>query len=185
MAQNADAQIEIRRLGIEDIGLIGEIDRSEQITALYAVEDGQLVRTETNIDVPRWDPHGDGEHSVARLVGSFRPVVAGGAILLGAFDSDELAGLALVDPTYEPGLAWLALLHVSRRYRRRGVASALWSASDDIARGAGAAAMYVSATESNSAVGFYMSRGCELADPPHPELLAKEPEDIHFVCHLA
>jgi len=44
--------------------------------------------------------------------------------------------------------------------------------------------MYVSATPTGSAVGFYLSRGCELADPPHAELFALEPEDIHLVCEL-
>jgi hypothetical protein len=45
--------------------------------------------------------------------------------------------------------------------------------------------MYVSATPTGSAVGFYLSRGCHLADPPHPALLASEPDDIHLVCPLA
>lgn len=40
----------------------------------------------------------------------------------------------------------------------------------------------VSATPSGSAVGFYTSRGCRVVDAPHPELFAKEPEDIHLTC---
>ena len=42
----------------------------------------------------------------------------------------------------------------------------------------------MSATPTGSAVGFYLSRGCVLADPPHPQLFAEEPEDIHFVLPL-
>ena len=77
-----------------------------------------------------------------------------------------------------------ALLHVSRSYRRRGAATALWRAAADIAREAGATSMYVSATETGSAVGFYLRQGCRLADPVHPVLFEHEPEDIHLVCEL-
>jgi GNAT superfamily N-acetyltransferase len=89
-----------------------------------------------------------------------------------------------VEPAFEPELAWLAWLHVSRPYRRRGVARALWKAAADTARRGGARSMYVSATPTGSAVGFYVSEGCRLAEPPHPDLLAEEPEDIHLVCPL-
>ena len=39
-------------------------------------------------------------------------------------EPDCLLGAAVVDGSFVPALAWLAFLHVSRRYRRRGVASA-------------------------------------------------------------
>jgi predicted GNAT superfamily acetyltransferase len=52
-------------------------------------------------------------------------VVARGGILLGAFDAERTAGLAVVHPGFGPRLAWPAFLHVSRPYRRRGAAQAL------------------------------------------------------------
>ena len=45
--------------------------------------------------------------------------------------------------------------------------------------------MYVSAVPTNTAVGFYRSRGCELAAEVHPALYAKEPEDVHLVCAIS
>ncbi len=51
-------------------------------------------------------------------------------------------------------------------------------------RDAGAEAMYVSAVPTGSAVGFYLSKGCALADPVHPELFAAEPADVHLVYSL-
>ena len=119
------------------------------------------------------------------MIELWRPVVAGGAAFLGAFDGDELLGLVIVDESFEPGLAWLAFLHITREHRRGGVGSALWAAAVKLAAAARAPSIYVSAAPSGSAVGFYLSRGCRLADPPHPELLAKEPEDIHLVCAIA
>ena len=79
---------------------------------------------------------------------------------------------------------WLAFLHVSRPYRRRGAAQALWNVAADIAVADGAESIYVSATPTESAVGFYLRQGCRLAHPVHPDLFAAEPEDIHLVRSL-
>jgi ribosomal protein S18 acetylase RimI-like enzyme len=176
----------VRRLEPSDVDLIASIDRSEHVEVQYRVEDGRLVETPVSMtDIPPWDPVGSGGHSVASHIAFCASVVADGAALLGAFDDDgDLMGLATVHPTFEPELAWLATLHVSRPHRRRGAASALWDAGVALAREAGARSLYVSATSTGSAVGFYLGRGCRLAVPVHPELFAREPEDIHFVCPL-
>jgi len=78
----------------------------------------------------------------------------------------------------------LAFLHVSRPYRRQGAAQALWNAATDIAVANGATSIYVSATPTGSAIGFYLRQGCRLARPVHPDLFAAEPEDIHLVRSL-
>jgi ribosomal protein S18 acetylase RimI-like enzyme len=184
MTAEAGGTIEIRELGADRIALIREIDRSEHIDMLYTVEDGRLRSEQVEFEVPQWDAEGDGDHSSARRITEFQPVVERGATLLGAFIDDLFAGIAIVDPLFEERTAWYAFLHVSRAYRRRGIASALWAAGVEIAADAGATSLYVSATPSSSAVGFYTSRGCRLAAPPHPALLAKEPEDIHLICPI-
>jgi GNAT superfamily N-acetyltransferase len=179
--------VTVRELAPDDVGLVALVDRSEHVDVEYEVVDGELTeRPVTMADVPPWDPVGDGAYSVAAHVALCRDSVANGAQLLGTFDGDgELLGLAVVDADFEPPLAWLAFLHVSRPHRRRGVASALWAAAEDAARTAGATAMYVSATPTGSAVGFYLRQGCRLADPVHPALYANEPDDIHLVKQFA
>ncbi|MDJ0665596.1 MAG: GNAT family N-acetyltransferase [Acidimicrobiia bacterium] len=184
MASDSSQAIEIRKLGTDGIELIREIDRSEHIDTLYTVKESGLLAESVDFDVPPWDSEGHGDHSSARRITEFRPIVDGGATLLGAFVDDVLAGIAIVDQSFEDGIAWFAFLHVSRGFRRRGVASALWVAGVEVAASAGANAVYVSATPSGSAVGFYTSRGCKLAEEPHPALFAKEPEDIHLICPL-
>jgi predicted N-acetyltransferase YhbS len=175
----------VRRLEPSDVALVAAIDRSERVEVQYRIQGGRLVEAPVFVDVPAWDPDGSGEHSVASHIAFCASVIADGAALLGAFDDDgELMGLATVHPTFEPGLAWLATLHVSRAHRRRGAASALWDAGVALAREAGARSLYVSATPTGRAVGFYLSRGCRLADPVHPELFGHEPEDIHLVSPL-
>jgi ribosomal protein S18 acetylase RimI-like enzyme len=177
---------EVQRLCADDLELIAMIDRSERVDLQYAVVDGVLTdRPIAMVEVPPWDPTGDGPFSVAHHLAFCRPLLARGAALFGVLDGAQPAGLVVVEPDFEPGLARLAWLHVSRPYRRRGVAEALWATAAEAARVGGARSMYVSATPTGSAVGFYLSRGCRLAEPPHPDLLAEEPEDIHFVCPLA
>ena len=176
--------IEIRTLPPERIDLLAEIDRSEHIEALYEATAGVLTRRRVAIEVPSWDTNGAGPHSVAGLVAEVQPVLERGAVLLGAFSGEDLAGIAVVEEGFEGTMAWLTLLHVSHPYRRRGVASALWDESIARARLAGSRSMYVSATPSASAVGFYLSRGCEVLAEPLPDLFAKEPEDIHLIYQI-
>jgi N-acetylglutamate synthase-like GNAT family acetyltransferase len=176
----------VRRLDRSDVALVASIDRSERVDVQYRVEAGRLVETPvTVVDIPPWDPEGTGDHSVARHMELCASAIAEGAVLFGAFDdAGRVMGLATVHPTFEPGLAWLATLHVSRPHRRRGAATALWDAGVALAREAGATSVYVSATPTGSAVGFYLGRGCTLADPVHPPLFADEPDDIHLVFPL-
>src|SRR3954453_22921543 len=136
----------VRRLEPSDVDLVASIDRSEHVEVQYRIEDGRLVEAPVVVaDIPSWDPDGSGAHSVATHGAVCASVVADGASLLGAFDDDgDLMGLATVHPTFEPRLAWLATLHVSRAHRRRGAASALWDAGIALARKNGARSLYVS-----------------------------------------
>jgi len=177
--------VQVRCLARADVVLVGHIDRSERVDVEYEVIDGQLrERPVTFEEIPAWDPTGSGPHSVAHMIEFCASVVDAGGTLLGAFEGEELLGVAVVHPTFEAGLAWLAFLHVSRPHRRRGAASALWEEAVELAHGARAHALYVSATPTGSAVGFYLAHGCRLADPVHPALFADEPDDIHLVVSL-
>lgn len=176
--------MEIRHLSPNDLQLIGAIDRSEKVRIGYVVEEGALIASKVNWVVPKWSPDGTDHHSVKAKIDSCRPILERGGILLGAFDDETVTGLAIVEPEFEPGLAWLAFLHVGRPHRRRGVASALWTEAVGIALASDAHTIYVSATPSESAVGFYLSRHCVLAPAPHPVLHADEPEDVHLIRSL-
>ena len=110
MTAHTEQRIEIRELGADGIALIREIDRSEHIDTLYSVEDGRLCSETVEIEVPPWDSEGHSEHSAARRITEFRPIVEGGATLLGAFIDDVFAGLAIVDPSFEERTAWFAFL---------------------------------------------------------------------------
>jgi GNAT superfamily N-acetyltransferase len=175
----------VRRLLADDVALIATIDRSEHVDVQYGVIDGRLTEQPVAMtEIPTWDPTGSGPHGVAAQVDFCAALIADGAVLLGTLDQDRAVGLAIVDPSFETRLAWLAFLYVSRPHRRRGAARALWRAAVDVALAAGAESIYVSAVPTGSAVGFYLRQGCRLADPVHPALFAKEPDDIHLIRSL-
>jgi GNAT superfamily N-acetyltransferase len=177
--------MDVRTLSLSDVGLVASIDRSEFVEREYAVVDGELVeRPVTMADVPTWDASGSGPHSVAAEVAFCRERLLKGGVLLGAFEGDDVLGLAIVEPRFDPPLARLAFLYVSRPHRRRGVATELWDAVVTEATAGSATELYVSAVPTESAVGFYRHRGCTLAPRPHPVLYAEEPDDVHLVCIL-
>ncbi len=180
------APIDVRFLAPDDVGLLREIDRREQLEVEYTVESGRLVSSKTDMFVPPWDLSGSGDHSGSHLIAFCSPHLDRGAQLLGAFDENAIVGMALVEPSLRPGLGWLALLHVSNGRRRGGVGQALWSVAESVARNSGARAMYVSATPTGSAVQFYLKQGCRLAEPDEivPELFELEPDDVHLVGRL-
>jgi GNAT superfamily N-acetyltransferase len=184
MGWQPEVVFNIRPVGPAELrDVIRSIDRSEHVEGEYAVIEGRLVERPVSMsDIPPLDPVGDGPHSVTAKVQFCVSVVDEHAgVVLGAFDGERVAGVAVVAPSFEPPLAWFAYLDVNRADRRRGVASALWAACDDLARDAGARAMYVSATPTASAVGFYRRQGCRLAAPVHPVLFEHEPDDIHLI----
>lgn len=178
--------IEIEFLEPNDVRLMHEIDRSEQLEIEYRVDGGKLVSYESEMMVPAWDRVGSGDHSVNHLIAFCEPYLNGGAQLLGAFEDGAVVGMAVVEPRLRPYLGWLALLHVSHGQRRSGVGQALWDESLAVAGDSGATAIYVSATPTGSAVGFYLKQGCRLAgrDEIVQELFVLEPDDVHLLCGL-
>jgi GNAT superfamily N-acetyltransferase len=136
------------------------------------------------VEIPPWTSSGTGPHTVASKIDFCHGLLLEGGQLLAALEGKQVLGVAVVEPSFEPPLAWLAFLHVSRPYRRSGVGAALWRSAVQAATAAAAEALYVSATPTGSAVNFYLSQGCALATPPHPRLFEEEPEDIHLVCSL-
>lgn len=172
--------IQIKQMKNSDIVRIAEIDRSEHVTLGYFFRDGKMVAEEVDWQVPRWSANGP-EHSVSAMVEFLSPMLDDGAMLWGAFDGESLAGVMVYRPHLTETMAQLVFLHVSNGYRRQGIASRLTAECIRLAQADGAKQLYVSATPSESAVGFYKSQGFRLVDKPHPELYRLEPEDIHMI----
>ena len=180
MAEYPMTSITYRRLENTEVDRIRDIDRTESTRIGYRVEGDELIRMDVIWDSSPWREEGE-EHSFPHMIRHLEGVIANNGTMLGAFDGDRLVGLAAFRPHLTETMAELALLHVSNGYRRRGIASHFFDEIVVMACQTGAHQLYVSATPSESAVGFYTSRGFVWTQTPHPPLLALEPEDIHMI----
>lgn len=176
--------MEIRRLKPEEIDRVGEIDRSEQIDAIYVQDGVRLDPRAGDWSAPGWDPVGVGEHSVAGQRRWLRGIMERGGVAVGAFDGDRLVGVGVVLPSLGERVAQLAYLHVTREQRARGIGGRLAYELERVARGAGDASVVVSATPSVNTVDFYRRRGYEPMAEPLPELYELEPDDVHMLKRL-
>jgi GNAT superfamily N-acetyltransferase len=173
--------ITIQRLPKADLSRIREIDRSEIVRTGYTYEDGRLTAMAVNWDTGTWPEDGPEDFSIKGLLKMLTPILEEeNGVLLGALDGEVLAGLAVLRPRLTETMAQLVALFVSDGYRRQGIAQRLSAEAYRLAREGGATEIYVSATPSGSAVGFYLSEGFTPTDTPHPALFELEPEDIHM-----
>ena len=169
-----------RRLDRGDLARLGEIDRTEQIRALYVQRGEHLERMEGSWSAAPWSSEGDGAGSIGAKRAECERLMDRGAVALGAFDRSRLVGIGIVLPHLRPGLAQLAFLHVSNGYRASGIGRRLVDQLERTARDAGDAAMVVSATPTENTVHFYLGRGFTPLAAPLPELYELEPEDVHM-----
>jgi GNAT superfamily N-acetyltransferase len=176
--------VTIRHMACSELDRIAEIDRSEHVTEEYSYRRGSLEKRNVDVRVPTWFRSGDHEHSVQGRVDAWQPILDRGGTLVGAFDTDALAGFAIYQPHLAAGMANLSVLYVSRNYRRKGLGSLLAGEVARLARADGARRLYVSATQSGPTIEFYRSHGFEPTDEPNPALFALEPHDIHMILDL-
>ncbi|HET9016992.1 MAG TPA: GNAT family N-acetyltransferase [Thermomicrobiaceae bacterium] len=171
--------VTVRELHADELTGVYDIDMTETDDAIYRV-DGQCL-----VLVPEaWTRRPRSRASWDAMVAGWRVALDDGGAAWGAFDAMTMVGVVVLRDRVRRDMAELAALFVSRPYRRAGVARRLVVELLDRARRSGARRVYVSATPSRSAVGFYQSLGFRLADEPLPELFEREPEDVHMVLSL-
>ncbi|MEZ4860647.1 MAG: GNAT family N-acetyltransferase [Caldilineaceae bacterium] len=168
----------IRQLAEHDLTRSHAIDVSESGNVIYRYTDGALQTTVEQWAHPRWTPE-EWQRRLQHWMADLHP-----DLFLGAFVDERLVGLASLRYRLTETMAQLTTLHISRTYRRQGVATALTQAVIRLVKAQGAQTLYVSATESASAVNFYLSQGFRPTGEPHPTLFALEPNDIHMDMQL-
>ena len=157
--------VHVRRLLAEDVSLVATIDRSEHVDVQYRVIDGELQQIPATItEVAAWDPTGSGSHSVTAEIAFCESVVARRdpsrrlRWRANGRSRDRPPGVRAAPRVVgvPPRLSALPQKRcgagsLERRRRHR--------------RGQRAESIYVSATPTASAVGFYLRQGCRLAQP--------------------
>ena len=168
----------IRLLQRNEIPLIWQIDRREIVENIYLLQGGKLILKHDFFDIRGWPP-GEAELYTPILLDCYDR----GGIFWGAFESDTLIGVAILESKFigsQQDKLQLKFLHVSRDYRKLGIASTLFKLAVEKAKTLGAKKLYISATPSEHTVNYYMRLGCVLATETDPKLVTLEPEDIHL-----
>jgi len=168
----------IRAMAVSELARIGEIDRSERITQQYRQHGRSLQLIDVDIEAPRWGE--PGEATIEHRIEQWTRLVNAGGMSLGAFDGDHLVGFAVYMRASPGAPAQLAVLHVTRPWRRLGVGGELTNEIICLARADGEQRLYVSATPTRGTVDFYMSQGFMPLTTPNARLFALEPDDIHM-----
>jgi len=181
-ATMSEPAVRIREMSIQEADQLGEIDRSEWIEATYRMVNGQLERLEEGHECATWC-----EEQVKELIARFGVEVSSGGYAVGAYDEGQLVGFGVLGHKFRGSNSdqlHVDLLYVTRNYRRRGIGKRIMDELEKAAKARGASCLYISSTETQSAVSFYRSYGGELAAQVDPELFALEPYDIHMLKKL-
>ena len=172
-----------RELQTHEAQLLGTIERSERIDSTYRATNGTLTLHEAREEVVAWD-----SAELADYVARLRVLIDSGGSALAAWDGASVVGIGSLDVSGVGGdraVMKLDMLYVSAGYRGRGIGRRLTQMAGSRARSLGATALYVSATPTRGTVDAYLGMGAKVLGTPDPELLAREPEDIHLALSLA
>jgi ribosomal protein S18 acetylase RimI-like enzyme len=171
--------VSIRQMSPEELTRVEEIDVSESSDLVYYYIGGKIAtRREARHRSPR------NTEAWGNYIEQWKAALERGGATLGAFDEKRLVGIAVLQYHLTERMAHLVALFVSKDYRRQGIASQLTQEIMRLAKAHRASEIYVSATPSESAIGFYRSQRFVLAQQVHKDLYALEPEDIHLIRQL-
>jgi GNAT superfamily N-acetyltransferase len=174
--------ITYRTLTLQDVNHLREIDRSEHIDLIYEMRESGLVELEQDHECSNWDAK-----LLEEIQNRYVYELEQGGMAYGAFAGDQLIGFGVLAHQYRGrgrNQLQIDLMYVSRTYRRQGVGKHILSQLSEEAKKRGAQYLYISSTETRSAVSFYRSQGSQIASEIDQELYNKEPKDIHMIKEL-
>ncbi|PQP80822.1 GNAT family N-acetyltransferase [Paenibacillus sp. PCH8] len=174
--------ITYRTLTLDDVNQLQEIDRSEHIDLIYEMRKNGLVELEQDHECSNWD-----EKLLKEIQTRYVYELEHGGMAYGAFADDQLMGFGVLAHHFrgrERNQLQVDLMYVSRGYRRQGVGKRILNQLGEEAKKRGAQYLYISSTETRSAVSFYRSQGSQIASEIDEELYDKEPKDIHMIKEL-
>jgi ribosomal protein S18 acetylase RimI-like enzyme len=172
----------IRKMKINEVDKLKEIDRSERIELIYRFREGTLEEIKAGHDCPNWD-----QGILNENMGRFTYELSNGGTAYGAYDQERLVGFGVLGHKFRGennDQLQIDLMYVSNSFRRKGIASSIMDELSKAAKSRGAKYLYISSTETESAVNFYRSCGSQITDEVDKELFEKEPEDIHMLKRL-
>ncbi|WEK56039.1 MAG: GNAT family N-acetyltransferase [Candidatus Cohnella colombiensis] len=159
-----------------------EIDRSEYIDLIYEIRNGKLLEIHSGHECPTWT-----KEMIEEIQERFLFELDNGGMVVGALDEDRLIGFGVLAHKIrgrDLNQLQVDLMYVTRNYRRQGIGTRIINLLREEAIRRGAKFLYISSTETRSAVSFYKSNGSKLTNEIDEELYRKEPKDIHMLIEL-
>lgn len=163
-------------------GKLAEIDRSESIDKIFTLHEGILSSVEMHCECSSWDAV-----ALKQVQERFRSELEKGGMGIGAFREEALVGFGVLAHAFigaEQDQLQIDLLYVSRNFRKQGIGKTILQTLSEEAKKRGAKALYISSTETRSAVSFYMNNGAAVTDQVDSVLFEREPTDIHMLKKL-
>lgn len=174
--------VSIVQMKLEDSYKIRDIDRSETINLIYKCKDGNLEEVKAGHECPNWR-----EADYQEIISRFEYELKNNGTAFGAYDGDKLVGFGVLAHKFrgkENNQLQVDLMYVTQGYRRQGIGSRIMEELSKAAVEKGAQYLYISSTETESAVKFYSSQGSAITSEIDKELFEKEPYDIHMLKKL-
>ncbi|OME68143.1 GNAT family N-acetyltransferase [Paenibacillus odorifer] len=174
--------VTIVQMILSDSYKIRDIDRSETIELTYKLKKGVLEEIKSPHECSRWK-----EDIYIEIISRYEYELSNGGTAFGAFDGDKLVGFGVLAHKfrgYDNDRLQIDLMYVTREYRRRGIGSLIMESLSTVAIEKEAKYLYISSTETESAVKFYTSHGSAITSEIDSELFEKEPNDIHMLKKL-
>ncbi|WP_231638528.1 GNAT family N-acetyltransferase [Paenibacillus sp. JCM 10914] len=172
----------MQRMHVDHVQQLSEIDRSEYIEFIYIMKNGHLERVDQNHECPNWD-----SDLLAELQQRYVDELKQGGVAVGAYDGERLVGFGVLSSKrrgVEQNRVQVDLMYVTRHYRKQGIGTRIMDQLAQEAKAWGAKYLYISSTETQSAVSFYQKNGGSITTDVDPELFEKEPMDIHMIKEL-
>jgi Acetyltransferases len=166
----------------EHVDRLRDIDRSEYIDLIYEMDQEQLIEKEQDHECPNWN-----EELLEEIETRYLSEIEYGGFAVGAFSGNKLVGFGVLAHKFRGAYnnqLQIDLMYVSRGFRRQGIGSEIMNQLSEEARRRGAMYLYISSTETRSAVSFYRSQGSQITSEIDQELYDKEPMDIHMIKEL-
>lgn len=174
--------VSIDQMNLEESYRIREIDRSEKIDFIYKYNYGDLEEIKAGHECPNWI-----EDDYQEIISRYEYELKNGGTAYGAYDGNKLVGFGVLAHKFrgkENNQLQIDLMYVTKEFRRQGIGRQILNALSEVAIEKGAKYLYISSTETESAVKFYSSYGSTFAIEVDNELFEKEPYDIHMLKKL-
>lgn len=174
--------VSINQMKLEESYGIREIDRSEKIDLIYKCKDGNLEEIKAGHECSNWK-----DDDYQDIISRYEYELKNGGTAYGAYNGNKLVGFGVLAHKFrgkENNQLQIDLMYVTKEYRRQGIGRRILNALSQVAIEKGAKYLYISSTETESAVKFYSRYGSTIATEVDKELFEKEPYDIHMLKKL-